>query len=103
MQVSTLTRRSTTDDPFGGRVPATPLDFLDEDGLRRSLDGAGVLYNTYWVRYGRGHTTFDAAVKNSKRLFEAAREAGVGRIVHISVVQPFERFRPAILQGQWPT
>ena len=88
VQVSTLTRRSTTDDPFGGRVPATPLDFLDEDGLRRSLDGAGVLYNTYWVRYGRGHTTFDAAVKNSKRLFEAAREAGVGRIVHISVSNP---------------
>ena len=88
VQVSTLTRRSTTDDPFGGRVPATPLDFLDEDGLRRSLDGAGVLYNTYWVRYGRGRTTFDAAVENSRRLFEAARESGVGKIVHISVSNP---------------
>ena len=88
VRVSTLTRRSTADDPFGGRVPAAPLDFSDEDGLRRSLDGAGVLYNTYWVRYGQGHTTFDAAVENSRRLFEAAKEAGVGKIVHISVSNP---------------
>ena len=88
VRVSTLTRRSPANDSFGGRVPAAPLDFLDEDGLRRSLDGAGVLYNTYWVRYGRGHTTFPSAVANSKRLFEAAKEAGVGKIVHISVSNP---------------
>ena len=87
-RVSTLTRRSSADDPFNGRVPAAPLDFSDRDALRRSLDGAGVLYNTYWVRYGRGDTTFPGAVENSRTLFEAAKEAGVGKIVHVSVSNP---------------
>ena len=83
--VKTLTARPRTQDPFGGRVEAAPLDFSDRDGLCRSMRGADVLFNTYWVRFGRGQTTFDSAVANSKTLFEAAAEAGVGRIVHVSI------------------
>ena len=49
------------------------------------MQGAGVLYNTYWIRFGRGLTTFDQAVENSRLLFDAAVRAGVGRIVHFSV------------------
>ena len=49
------------------------------------MQGAGILYNTYWVRFGRGRTTFDQAVENSKVPFDAAARAGVGRIVHFSV------------------
>ena len=49
------------------------------------MEGAGVLYNTYWVRFGRGRTTFEQAVENSRVLFEAAAQAGLGRIVHFSV------------------
>ena len=88
VNVRTLTRRTPADDPFDGRVPASPLDFSGQDALRRSLDGAGVLYNTYWVRYGRGETSFQSAVENSRILFEAARDAGVEKIVHISVSNP---------------
>ena len=50
--------------------------------------GAGVFYNTYWVRYAHGGVTFDLAVENTKTLFEAALRAGVGRIVHFSVTNP---------------
>ena len=71
--------------PSAGHVEAAPLDFSDPDGLVRSMQGAGVLYNTYWIRYARGLTTFDLAVDNTGRLFEAAKRAGVGRIVHFSV------------------
>ena len=49
------------------------------------MQGVGVLYNTYWVRFPRGRTTFDLAVENSKALFEAAESAGVDRVVHFSV------------------
>ncbi len=49
------------------------------------MDRCSVLYNTYWVRFGRGRTTFEQAVENSTVLFEAAAKAGVGRIVHFSV------------------
>ena len=57
--VRTLNRHPGRLDSFGGLVPADPLDFSDPDGLRRSIQGAGVLYNTYWVRFRRGRTTFE--------------------------------------------
>ena len=55
------------------------------EGLCRSMQGAGVFYNTHWVRYARGRVTFDLAVENTRTLFKAAERAGVGRIVHFSV------------------
>ena len=52
--VRTLTRDPGRADPFGGLVGATPLDFSDPAGLRRSIEGASVLYNTYWVQVRAG-------------------------------------------------
>ena len=43
---------------------AAPLDFSDPNVLRRSMQGAGILYNTFWVRFGRRGTTFDQVVEN---------------------------------------
>ena len=54
VRVRTLTRSPNAEDPFGGRVEVAPLDFSDADGLRRSMQGAGVFYNTYWIRYAHG-------------------------------------------------
>ena len=85
VRVRTLTRSPDAEDPFGGRVEVAPLDFSNADGLCRSMQGAGVFYNTYWVRYAHGRVTFDLAVENTRTLFEAAKRAGVGRIVHFSV------------------
>ena len=88
VRVRTLTRSPDVEDPFGGRVEVAPLDFSDRDGLRQSMQGAGVFYNTYWIRYAHGRITFDLAVENTRTLFEAAERAGVGRIVHFSVTNP---------------
>ena len=85
VSVRTLTGHPDRTDPFGGRVEAAPLDFSDPDGLCRSMQGADVFFNTYWVRFERGRITFDRAVEHSGVLFKAAAEAGVSRIVHISV------------------
>lgn len=84
-RVRTLTRRTDRRD---ASMEVAPLDFADPDGLRRSMRGASILYNTYWIRYARGEYTFDRAVENTGTLFEAAKEAGVGRIVHFSVSNP---------------
>ena len=46
------------------------------------------LYNTYWVRFDHGATTFANAIANSRTLFHAARRAGVARIVHVSIANP---------------
>ena len=86
--VRTLTRSPDAEDPLASRVEAAPLDFSDPDGLCRSMEGAGVFYNTYWIRYAHGRVTFDLAVENTRTLFEAAERAGVGRIVHFSVTNP---------------
>ena len=84
-RVRTLTRTPVSRSPFGDDVEARPLDFGDPSGLVASLEGADILYNTYWVRFARGGVTHDTAVENSRALLRAAVEAGVRRIVHISI------------------
>ncbi|HYL07307.1 MAG TPA: NAD(P)H-binding protein [Candidatus Udaeobacter sp.] len=66
------------------------LQFTDRAALVESLRGADVLYNTYWVRFRRGRTHFGEAVANIRVLLGAAREAGVRKVVHISVSNPSE-------------
>jgi NADH dehydrogenase len=65
-----------------------PLDFADRAGLAEALRGVHTLYNTYWVRFARGRVDHQAAVANSRTLFAAAAEAGVHRVVHVSITNP---------------
>lgn len=69
-------------------IDARPLDFGNPDGLVESMRGATTLYNTYWVRFAHGGTNHVTAVRNSRILFEAARRAGIDRIVHVSITNP---------------
>ena len=46
------------------------------------------LYNTFWVRFDHGQTSFAGAIEQSRMLFSAARRAGVERIVHVSITNP---------------
>jgi len=75
-------------DVFSGRVKSHPLNFADADGLARSLEGAAALYNTYWVRFDHKRFTHEQAVRNTFALFDAAKRAGVRRIVHVSITNP---------------
>ena len=84
-RVRTLTRTPVSRSPFGEDVEVRPLDFGDPPQLVASLDGADILYNTYWVRFARSGVTHDTAVENSRALLQAAVEAGVRRVVHISI------------------
>jgi NADH dehydrogenase len=86
--VRTLTNHPSRPDPFGGRVPAGPYRFADPVALARTLEGADVLYNTYWVRFDHGQVRLADAVEHSRALFQAARHAGVRRIVHVSITNP---------------
>lgn len=74
--------------PAGSDIDVRPLTFDDAERLRASLTGVDTLYNTYWVRFPHGTTTFEVAVENSRRLFAAAAEAGVRRVVHVSITHP---------------
>lgn len=87
-RVRTVTTHPQKPDPFAGRVEAYHYDFDRPERLVEHLQGARTLFNTYWIRFEHGGLTFDRAVDNTRVLFEAAREAGVQRIVHISVTRP---------------
>ncbi|HET9399960.1 MAG TPA: NAD-dependent epimerase/dehydratase family protein [Candidatus Acidoferrales bacterium] len=87
-RVRTLTGHPNRQSKFSSVIEIAPLDFANGDELRQSLSGIDTLYNTYWVRFPHGGQTFEGAVANSRALFEAARDAGVRRIVHISIANP---------------
>jgi len=86
-EVITLTGHPNRPDPFNGKVKVYPLDF-DEASMIKSLQGVDALVNTYWVRFDKGANTQSRAVENTRKLVNAARAAGVKRIVHISIANP---------------
>jgi uncharacterized protein YbjT (DUF2867 family) len=86
--VRTLTRRDAPGDPLAARIDRAELQFRDEGALRRALDGVDTLFNTYWVRFAHGETTFGRAVENTRVLLRAANAAGARRVVHVSVTNP---------------
>jgi uncharacterized protein YbjT (DUF2867 family) len=81
-QVHTLTRRSRPAE--AGHITTAPLTF-EMDHLVSQLTGADLFVNTYWIRLPHGGQTFETAVANNRLLVEAAKRAGVGRYVHVSV------------------
>ena len=83
--VRTLTGHPRPHDPLAREVETFPLDFADTRSLAQALHGADCLFNTYWIRFARGSLTFATAVANTRSLINAAVEAGVRRIVHVSI------------------
>jgi uncharacterized protein YbjT (DUF2867 family) len=86
--VRTLTHHSGKPDPFGNRVEVHRYHFDDPGKLRQAFEGVTVFYNTYWVRFNHERFTHAEAIGNSRAMFEAARQAQVERIVHISITNP---------------
>lgn len=89
-RVITLTNSTDRANTFGGRVPIFPFHFDRPDELAGSLAGVDVLYNTYWVRFNHKLFRHADAVRNTLVLFAAAKQAGVRRIVHVSITNPNE-------------
>ena len=87
-EVITLTNSPNRENPFAGRIKPFPFNFDYPEELTESLRGVSVLYNTYWVRFNHKLFKHADAVRNTERLFEAAKEANVERIVHISITNP---------------
>ncbi len=73
--------------PAGTAIEVRPLRF-NQARLTESLRGAHTLFNTYWVRFAHGQVSHEKAVAQSRVLFQAAAEAGVQRVVHVSITHP---------------
>ena len=89
-EVITLTNSPQRKNPFAGQVRACPFNFDNPRKLAETLEGVAVLYNTYWVRFNHKLFSHADAVANTLALFEAAKTAGVERIVHVSITNPSE-------------
>ena len=87
-QVITLTNSPRPDRPLSGQIQTYPFNFESPARLIQSLQGVSILYNTYWVRFNHRDFTHADAVNNSLTLFNAAKAAGVKRIVHVSITNP---------------
>jgi uncharacterized protein YbjT (DUF2867 family) len=98
--VRTLTHHTLRPNPFGDRVQVLPYNFDAPEALEQSLRGASALINTYWVRFPRGSVTFEGAVQNTSALIGAAKNAGIRRIVHVSIANPSIDSRLAYYRGK---
>jgi nucleoside-diphosphate-sugar epimerase len=98
--VKTLTGHPNRPSPFGDRVGVAAFDFDDRRRLAEHLRGATTLYNTYWVRFPHGDVTFERAFANSETIIGAARDAGMNRIVHVSITNPSEDSPFGVFPGQ---
>jgi uncharacterized protein YbjT (DUF2867 family) len=87
-EVRTLTYHPDRPHRLQARVDSLEYRFDDPAALARSLEGVNTLYNTFWVRFDHGKTSFANAIESSRMLFFAARRAGVQRIVHLSITHP---------------
>ena len=87
-RVRTLSFHPGRPHPLQASVQAFPYRFDDPAALAGSLEGVSTLYNTYWVRFDHGDTSFEQAIERSRALFTAAQRAGVERIVHLSITNP---------------
>ena len=105
-RVRTLTNSPNRLHLFEDQIEAHPFHFDRPELLKASLEGASVLYNTYWVRFNYGNFSYSQAMENTRILFAAARAAGVERVVHVSITNPsenspFEYFRgKAVLERE---
>ena len=98
--VKTITTHIDKPNPFGERVKAHPYNFDRPELLKKTLQGAETLYNTYWVRFDHGSTTFSQAVRETEILFQCAAEAGIQKIVHISVTNASKESSLPYYQGK---
>jgi uncharacterized protein YbjT (DUF2867 family) len=87
-EVVTITNSWKRKNDFSDQIKAFPFYFKEPDKLVEVLQGVSVLYNTYWVRFNHKKFTHADAVNNTEIMFKTAKEAGVKRIVHVSITNP---------------
>jgi NADH dehydrogenase len=99
-EVITLTNSVKRENPLGDKVRAFPFHFDQPALLGESLRGVDALINTYWVRFNHRNFSHRQAVTNTKVLFQAAKDAGVRRIVHVSITNPDIHSELSYFQGK---
>jgi len=99
-KVKTFTNSLQKKNPFGEKIEVVPLSFNDKNLLEKNLSDIDVLINTYWVRFNHKTFNHNQAVENTKILFDAAKKAGVKKIIHVSITNPDENSELEYFKGK---
>lgn len=99
-RVKTITGHPDRPNPFAYPVEAEPFNFDSPTELMKSLQGTDTLYITYWIRFEHGEMTYPRAIRNTQTLFDAAKIAGVRRIVYVSITNPSPDSRLPYFNGK---
>jgi uncharacterized protein YbjT (DUF2867 family) len=84
-RVRTLTNHARVNEPLARQLEIAAFNFDRPDDLARSLEGATTLFNTYWIRFPHRGVDFAQAVRNLRRLIDAAKRADVRKFVNVSI------------------
>lgn len=87
-KIKTLTGHPDEESINFDKIDIFPYNFENYSELVTSLTGVTTFINTYWIRFPQKDITWDDVVSNSKILFDACKEAGVKKIIHLSVTNP---------------
>ncbi len=98
--VKTFTNSVNKPNPFGKKIEICPLDFKNPKNLTENLKDCDTLINTYWVRFNHKKFNHHEAVENTKILFDAAKNAGIKKIVHVSITNPDKNSKLEYFKGK---
>ena len=87
-KVETLTGHPKSNYPYFNKITIKQFNFENFEVMVENFRGVDTFYNSYWIRFPYGTTSWRDAILNSKKLFKACKIAGVKKIVHISVTNP---------------
>lgn len=86
--IETLTGHPDPKCSYYDKIVLKDYSFDNFDKIVENFRGVDTFYNSYWIRFPYGSTTWQDAIINSYNLFRACKLAGVKKIVHISVTNP---------------
>ena len=92
-------------NPRASGLPAVHFvtgDVSDPDSLRAACDGVDMVVHTVAIIREKGRTTFDAInVQGTRNVVEAAVQAGVRKIVHLSAIGAGPDLLYPYLRSKW--
>ena len=92
-------------NPRASGLPAVHFvtgDVTDPDSLRAACDGVDMVVHTVAVIREKGRTTFEAVnVQGTRNVVEAAEQAGVSKIVHLSAIGAGPDPQYPYLRSKW--
>ena len=92
-------------NPRASGLPAVHFvtgDVTDRDSLRAACEGVDMVVHTVAVIREKGRTTFEAVnVQGTRNVVEAAEQAGVRKIVHLSAIGAAPDPQYPYLRSKW--